>query len=673
MKKGNFCKLALAVFLPVAAVASSWAIVDSLGSRNALYADGETMYSLLLDGDNSPFHTAAVSGEVSITNANGTTFVFKTDKCLKSGIGFVSIKKDGYFANKTEINGLSSIKISLIGSASVETFFSKDGTTYANATSSTSISSADIPSGAKFFKISCASSNGACISSISIGYSCVPSSSDTPDSSQSDDGQSSQSDSTPDGGSTEGDGYSKKATAFTSKSVDSYYAPTLGNQKVLIVPIKLKGSPTYTWTSAQLSSIEKYTFGEDEPLSLVNYYKRASLGKMNVTGEVAGTVSKMYQSDKYTESAFENATDETYEKLFDLLQSAIEWTKNSYGLNLDEYDSDDDGYIDSVHFIVNGSDQDDWGSNALWPHMSYTDYDPGTKSLPSVGTYSVSNLGHLESDGITTIHEQGHIYGLDDYYNYESQTSENYTYYQDFIGGVDMQDDNTMDWNAFSKFTAGWIEPYVLDGTKKTTTVTLRPSATSGDALLLASDWNGSAYDEYILIELFTDAGNNSYFWDDVDSDYPLNDGGIKVYHVDARLWGYNNSKTIETDGALIDDPRNSKYEYALLAASNSTGTDYGTPISSFSNYQLLHLIQRGGSNTFGKYGKKYRHTLNYTDLFQTGDTFSIGSHSGYKDYGSNFFYNKTKMNDGSTFNYGIKFVNVSSSGATLEITDFTK
>ncbi len=669
----------MAVFLPVAAVASSWAIIDSLGTKSALYADGERLYSLVLDNNNSPFHNAAVSGEVSIKNENGTTFVFETDKCLKSGIGFVSIKKGGYFANKTEINGLSSIKISLIGSASVETSFSSDGTTYTNITSSVSISSADIPSDAKFFKIYCSSSNGVCISSISISYSCVASSSgvpsssepdsSVPDSSDPDSEQSGSSDSEPTGG----DGYSKKATAFTSKSVDSYYAPTLGDQKVLIVPIKLKGSPTYTWTSAQLSSIEKYTFGEDEPLSLVNYYKRASLGKMNVTGEIAGTVSKMYQSDKYTESTFKNATDATYEKLFDLLQSAIEWTKNSYGLNLDDYDSDDDGYIDSVHFIINGSDQDDWGSNALWPHMSYTDYEPGTKSLPSVGTYSVSNLGHLENDGITTIHEQGHIYGVEDYYNYESQTSENYTYYEDFIGGVDMQDNNTMDWNAFSKFTAGWIEPYVLDGTKKTTTVTLRPSATSGDALLLASDWNGSAYDEYILIELFTDSGNNSYFWDDVDEDYPLNEGGIKVYHVDARLWGYNNYKTIETDGSLIDDPRSSEYAYAMLAASNSTGTEYGTLISSFSDYQLLHLIQKGGSNTFGKYGKNYRHTLSYADLFQTGDTFAIGSHNGYKNYGTNFFYNKTKMNDGSAFNYGIKFVNVSSSSATLEITDFTK
>ena len=60
-----------------------------------------------------------------------------------------------------------------------------------------------------------------------------------------------------------------------------------------------------------------------------------------------------------------------------------------------------------------------------------------------------------------------------------------------------------------TKFALGWLHPYVVNGACD---LTLRPSQTSGDCLLFpakGSTWNGSAFTEYLLLELYTPTGLN--------------------------------------------------------------------------------------------------------------------------------------------------------------------
>ena len=87
--------------------------------------------------------------------------------------------------------------------------------------------------------------------------------------------------------------------------------------------------------------------------------------------------------------------------------------------------------------------------------------------------------------------------------------------------------------------------------------------------------------------------------------------------------------------------------------------------------FQLLQLLQKGNKNTFGEANTKYntpRHYLSTLDLWRTGDTFGIGPHEGYTDYGENFFTKKTVFDDGSEFPYGIVFDEVMPDVATLTI-----
>ena len=94
-------------------------------------------------------------------------------------------------------------------------------------------------------------------------------------------------------------------------------------------------------------------------------------------------------------------------------------------------------------------------------------------------------------------YETGHIYGLADYYDYNSSWAP--------LGGIDMMDHNVGDHSAFSKFSLGWTNPWVVD---KPGQIVLRSFSTSGDCFIIPSgNYNGTAFDEYLMFELVSPNG----------------------------------------------------------------------------------------------------------------------------------------------------------------------
>ena len=276
--------------------------------------------------------------------------------------------------------------------------------------------------------------------------------------------------------------------------------------------------------------------------------------------------------------------------------------------------------------------------------------------------YSLSNLAYLGDSALTTIHEQGHIYGIEDYYDY--------SYMIDTIGGYDMQDMNVGDWNSFSKMSLGWVDPLYLElkpGEEET--LTLKPTTLGGSPLVLKDGWNGSAYDEYVMIDLWNREGNGSFGGiEGYEAKYDdLGAAGARVYHVDARLWQYTSDYNFWS-GAYVRDldlVRPETYNYQLAHTNTYYMNDYPTynvayDGSGVSTYHLLDLIQAGGSNTFSNtLGRQY---LTASDFFQSGDAFSMGT------YGNAFFYEGSTLNDGSMFRYIVSFENVTSEQATVKI-----
>lgn len=465
-----------------------------------------------------------------------------------------------------------------------------------------------------------------------------------------------------------GPGYHKvESMSFISSDLKNSYAPSSGNVKMLVIPITFAGSTTtgYTkyissWTDNKLSAVNDYYFGSET--SLASYYKTASFNKINITG----FVSEPYQNTTITIKQILSQTGDDYTYLWDMMDDALNYVYNTYtDINWSEYDLNQDGCIDNIHLITNYTSTV-W-NEALWPHMFYT-HRKGTLEKPMIDVYSVSGIGFV-NDSITAIHEQGHIFGLEDYYDYTSNSN------RDYIGGADMQSNNVFDWNSFSKLSMGWVNPYVVDGTNKNFEITMSAASLNGDCLIIPADystWNGSAHDEYFLVELFSPFGNNQKDWTGSWKTV-LGEYGVRLYHVDARAFGSNKTNENNKEVLIVDDMDSqeiktkediAKYEDVTHGANNCYDyMAYEGGIEQCKDYKLLSIIQKGGTDTFGN--NDGRHYLSKKDLFIEGDKFTF---SKYAKFLSKTGKEVKTMDNGEEFHWEITFTKMSKESVTMRI-----
>ena len=440
--------------------------------------------------------------------------------------------------------------------------------------------------------------------------------------------------------------------------------PSTGVQKLLVIPVSFSDYPCGPTCSQRLSNLEKTFFGganETSWESVASYYHRSSYGQLTLEG----IVTPVFESSMTT-ATFASSTRTTgdYASYFNptwlIVEQAVAWYKTQSGSSLAEYDQDNDGFIDAVWLVYNNPNSKrasytPEGEEIFWA-FTYWDYDNWNKSSvssPVPMTYAWASYdfmyegyGSTGLDAHTYIHETGHILGLDDYYSYSEGD-------WGAAGGVDMMDYNIVDHNSYSKFTLGWVHPYVINGDVNQVSIELSPFEATGEFILINDTWNGSAYDEYLAIEFYTPTGLN--YLDSQPGGYPANglrafsEPGIKIYHVDSRLGLFNNSGFIGyTDTAT---PSVSTYPY--IAHSNTV--DY----SQNANFRLLHLLEAGGVNTFKNNGA----VATNATLFRQGNTFTPATFS-------SFFYNSGgRFNDNTTIGYSIAVNTITYSKATLTIT----
>lgn len=462
--------------------------------------------------------------------------------------------------------------------------------------------------------------------------------------------------------------YKIEKPTIISTDFGTHYAPSIGDIKVLVIPVQLpvgEAKNYHTWNENSLDFVRNAYFGTPETNdgwnSFASYYATASFNKLSFSGMVADIYEET--DDNYSITAINS--DKTYSKLYELLARALNSTKvNNPTVSWSDYDLNKDGYIDSIHFISNAGSDIKW-NEPLWPHMSSAGLD-GTVSNPGINTYSMSSLSHFSS-ARTQIHEQGHIFGLQDYYDYTSNSK------IDYVGGADMQSFNMFDWNSYSKFTMGWNNPYVIDGTSTKTTITLSAASINGDCLIIPANidtFNNSAFDEYFMLELFSPFGNNEYDWASSAANSYFNltssDFGVRLYHVDSRLYAcdYYNMN----NGYIVDDidelNEAIEYKFVYVGANNSYDSSayaYSSP-DMLSDYKLLTLIQSGKVNTLGT----SKNMMNPSDLFHTGDVFN------FADYSSFLLKSNvpvSTMDNGETFPYTISFDKVEKTKVVVTIT----
>lgn len=466
--------------------------------------------------------------------------------------------------------------------------------------------------------------------------------------------------------------------------------PSTGTPKILVLPIGFS-NPAYAFTDKRLADIQTAVSGTAEETkyweSLKSYYATSSYGKLDMDFVFADpyiaatTPMEFYRVNKNTVFFEYDNLRYTYEDKPEALpqlamQKAIEQYQAGGG-DTTQFDSDKDGFVDAVIMVyschnstndplLKGKKYGDLFWAYQYSDMTITEVD-GDVASPIGNRYFWASYdffyeGVSEGKGVdahTLIHEMGHILGADDYYNYaEGERAEP-------SGCLMMMSNNIADHDIFSKLSYSWVEPYVVTGD---CTITINPSNSSGDCILLADSWNGTCFDEFVIFELYTPDRLNQL---DSTKAYhgktkALSQAGVRAFHIDNRLVFANNNDPESgrpTGAVFLSDGQVNHFDEFVsvilkkgdFVAQGVTNTAYyDASVCQGRGYELIQIIQADGVNT----------TRNGTvsvnaDLFQSGDTFSLSSHHA-------FFPNRNKLNNGNDLPYEVTFDSVSATSATL-------
>ena len=504
--------------------------------------------------------------------------------------------------------------------------------------------------------------------------------------------------------------------------------PSRGNVNILVVPVQFTNvsfdNSQVEGTHTVQDVLEEAFFGtsEDTPWeSLASYYEKASYGKLHIGGTVTNTYTAPFADTSVSKN------DSSWVR--SLIPNIVTWLKTPEGgsLNMADYDANDDGRIDGIEIVYTTTIPVEYDSQtgeslagAFW---NYTfNLSGSSMASPTAGRVFwsrwdfVCNSYYVDSpkglkvtrgtsinkvDAHTIIHETGHMMGVNDYYSYDKTESP--------AGCVDMMDQNVGDHNPYSKMGLGWVEPWVVDGSKNNFEITI-PSFTETGKFLLLRDtvvdpYNDTPYDEYLILSFYTPTGVN-----EEDSDgYPewknsigstgesthghagtYDHPGLQVFHVDTRP-----ASSVTVDGKQV-------YGYAEHPKATPTSTETAakrvhdnTPSRSAnltdeegSPYSEFAIVPASGLNSF--MGSSAYSAMGYmANLFGTSQYLNVdlgveksddrgGSNtkyggSVYTNYKMRSLYNHDLFfNDNTKLTWSFEVSSMSTNGTKEDYTDDT-
>lgn len=492
--------------------------------------------------------------------------------------------------------------------------------------------------------------------------------------------------------------------------VNSY--PETGiKQKLLVAPISFVKDPNdrqdnITADQALLDKINMSFVGTDDQIkqasgsnitSVKTFYEKSSFGK----GAFDVVVLPCWIEYNGTATQFRNsAGGQAGVSMSSYVKSwyISEYAKENHGKlgaswNYDwkDFDSDKDGYIDLI-WQVYAYPYADNSTEFWWAYVTYTGQAPN-KANPNIMTLAWASTRFMSDfngyDPHTFIHETGHTLGVNDFYDYSNTWKP--------MGGIDFMDQNLGDHCAYTKFMYGWVNPYILkeddlaDG--KVAEITLRAQTLTGDCLVLASpDYNGTAFDEYLMLEL---VGPYGLCERDYKSGYSNVQGftkpGIRITHVDGRMYQDDHNRPVSDPNLL---GRNGGDTRVCNTPGGRIGIKHDTDFwpnedGSVKTYFTEQSIIESSIDANNNWTVSPNFTANNGSLFTKGQRFTLSNKSGwaktFMPSGTNL-WNKAKtitgwngskqqftIDETKTCNYYVKVKNIvedkdAGAIATLEI-----
>lgn len=430
----------------------------------------------------------------------------------------------------------------------------------------------------------------------------------------------------------------------TKKTVGHATMPTRGHSKMLVVPVLFSDSTKDAAALAEMKdTMNRVFFGKSEDTgweSVSSFYYKSSYHQLKIEGEVSKEVKLPNSHDTYAVKGTSSTN-----TILNIVYTTL-FPEGGTVYNGIDYDSDKDGIIDGIYLIQEGhiAKDFDWAFTTV-----HGDGVLSNTKHKELGTYAWSSIDFatrgngytaLSPDAHTYIHETGHILGNNDYYDTHNSS------YNSPAGGNIMQDNNIVDHDAYSKFLFGWTSPKIVTdkNTESTIEIELRPTESSGDCLVLATNYNDTSLDEYLMIEYYTPTGLNEK---DSKTKYEscegLKESGIKIWHADKRVYdsylkksgtGLSVSYTTYFDPNSSNDPNidagdiHSETEVYDYYSSFSTNSSKDQNDTNFYINNELELMRA----TYGTEAYDITKQAKDADLFKAGATFGTASDA-FKDF----------------------------------------
>ena len=318
--------------------------------------------------------------------------------------------------------------------------------------------------------------------------------------------------------------------------------PSTGKVNILLIPIHFKDINS---NSLDIDLINKAFNSNDdssvEYYSVSQYYKKSSYNKLNLSFEITDIYTPSESSTFYTTSYNNSNYPEAVQSI---IVEALEYFDNTYDYN--NYDSNKDGYIDGIYLVYDAPVDYRYKYDLWWAWTAYN-LDKTLKfDNLKFTSYVFAGMDFLKQDNRncnthTLIHETAHMFGIDDYYDYNTSTGTK----SGGLASADMMDGTIGDHNAFTKSLLNWNQGKLVSITNEDEfIVELDAYSKSGDYLILANDFDDTngILQEYFILEYYTPSSLNEF-----DKMFSIN--GIRMLHVIANTkkngtFKYNNATT---------------------------------------------------------------------------------------------------------------------------------
>lgn len=412
-------------------------------------------------------------------------------------------------------------------------------------------------------------------------------------------------------------GYKRLNFTNTVQELDYVYGalPSIGKPKALVIPVEF---PDVTASSKgySIDLIDKAFNGESSEVeweSVNSFFKKSSYGKVDVDFDVMNSWYKTEKNSWYYQNYKSNTS--YYVDPAELIIKEY-LTANPHKLNFADYDTNGDQYIDAIYLIYT-HDVDYNDSDSIWWAYQYyymnEDYFNGvTPYYFMFAGYEFLTEDKAKCDTHTFIHETGHLFGLEDYYDYD----ENRGIRGGGLAGADIMDYTVGDHNPFSKMLLGWASNPILITTKSSVTIDLEAFQRNGDFVILANNFDESLgmYQEYFIVEYWTPDGLNEYDAGNMHYSVP----GIRVLHVTANLektsdytyFKYENSYSAQkllilypANGAVITSTTEASNDFLYRPEKNPTftGARYNNRVKLGYTFTVNSLSENSANITFTK------------------------------------------------------------------------